>query len=105
MISAIEPVEKSTKETENTVAEAETDFTFENNPLLAHIHLYIFLQILFNSRPIERLRTVQNESTYSHEHYAKYQQFPYKHYYVSGKVSRNITMVSFSLPTGHGHVN
>lgn len=54
VISAIEPVETKTKETENTEANvkeentvtvAETDFTFENHPLLAHIHLYIFCSI------------------------------------------------------------
>ena len=60
VISAIEPVETrepvetSTKETENTetvvkekntVTVAETDFTFENHPLLAHIHLSIFCSI------------------------------------------------------------
>lgn len=54
VISAIEPVETSTKETEDTepvvkendtVPVAETDFTFENHPLLAHIHLYIFCRI------------------------------------------------------------
>lgn len=51
VINPIAPVETSTKETENTktvvkkrntVPVAKTDFTFENHPLLAHIHLYIF---------------------------------------------------------------
>ena len=47
------PVETSTNETENTetvkeentVTLAQTDFTSENHPLLAHIHLYIFCSI------------------------------------------------------------
>lgn len=48
VISAIEsrePVEINTKETETTTTMAATDFTFENHPLLAHIHLYIFCSI------------------------------------------------------------
>lgn len=48
VISAIEPrepVETNTKETETTTTMAATDFTFENHPLLAHIHLYIFCSI------------------------------------------------------------
>ena len=54
VISAIEPVETKTKETDNTetkvkeennVTGAETGFTFENHPLLTHIHLYIFCSI------------------------------------------------------------
>lgn len=53
-ISAIEPAETSTKEIEkvepiieekNAMTATETDFTFENHQLLAHIHLYIFASI------------------------------------------------------------
>lgn len=51
VVSAAEPGETSTKETEpvvkekNTVTTAGTDLTFESHPLLAHVHLYIFCSI------------------------------------------------------------
>lgn len=53
VISTIELMETSTKEIEkvepitekNAMTATETDFTFENHQLLAHIHLYIFASI------------------------------------------------------------